>query len=77
MFKPFKPSGVYPGSGVARGGQQGRPRHVHNGITGSMRGGGVTVGASQPKNYLPKQPFKPASHQQLLAALMMYNPGAR
>lgn len=60
---PFKtPVGLYPGSGVAPGGQQGRPKLMHNGL--AARPGGATPGASQPR------PFAPANHQQLLAALM-------
>lgn len=43
----FKPqNGLYPGSGVAPGGQLGRPTHVHGGVTGA-RPGGHTPNASQ------------------------------
>lgn len=41
-------AGVYPGSGVAQGGQQGRSRVVHNGAAGT-KPGGRTPGASQPR----------------------------
>lgn len=40
-------AGVYPGSGVAQGGQQGRSRVMHNGV--GARSGGRTPGASQPR----------------------------
>lgn len=62
------PTGVYPGSGVAPGGQQGRPMMAHNGFGGARAGGGPQIGASRPRPGSPA--FKPATHQQLLAALM-------
>lgn len=80
----FKPSGLYPGSGVAPGGQQGRPAFAHNGLSGVKPGGGPTIGASRPRPPHPShrpmpavpgaQGFRPADHQSLLAALMAFNP---
>jgi hypothetical protein len=40
-------AGVYPGSGVAQGGQQGRMGQLHGGI--NAKSGGSTPGASQPR----------------------------
>lgn len=61
---PIKLGGVYPGSGVASGGQQGRIKLVHNGL--GAKQGGQTPGASQRRGL----PTSPATHQELLAALM-------
>lgn len=41
-------AGVYPGAGVARGGQQGRMGAITNGV-GGARQGGATARASQPR----------------------------
>lgn len=48
MFTPYSTSrsGIYPGSGIARGGQQGRSAIMHNGIGGTRAGGGITAGSS-------------------------------
>lgn len=42
-------TGVYPGSGVASGGQQGRPKFAHNGV-GGARQGGKTAFSSQSRS---------------------------
>lgn len=74
--KPLKLGGMYPASGVAPGGQQGRPQFAHNGLPGVRPGGGATVGGSRPRPGAPRPQrpmpggFKPADFQQLLAALM-------
>lgn len=39
-------AGVYPGSGVSRGGQQARSGTVHNGAGGARQGGGARLGGS-------------------------------
>lgn len=39
-------AGVYPGSGVARGGQVGRPEQVHNGIGATPIGAGLNTQGS-------------------------------
>ena len=69
---PKPPTGLYPGSGVAPGGQQGRPGMVHGGL-GGTRPGGATPGASQPRPPRPvqiPQPPRPADYNQLLTALL-------
>lgn len=56
--------GVYPGSGVARGGQQGRMNILHNGM-GAMGGGGVRVGGSQPSFLGKTKPPRPPGATQV------------
>ena len=70
-IQPKPPTGLYPGSGVAPGGQQGRPGMVHGGMGGARRGG-YTPGASgsRPRPIQVPQPFKPADFNQLLTALL-------
>jgi hypothetical protein len=64
--KPMKLGGLYPGSGVAPGGQQGRIGAMHGGVTGARRGGS-TPGASQRKT-LPA--LQPAGWDELMKMLM-------
>lgn len=47
-------AGVYPGAGVAQGGQQGRMNTMHGGI--GAKSGGATAKASQPRNADPRGP---------------------
>lgn len=55
-------AGVYAGAGVARGGQQGRPRAVHNGL-GGAKPGGATPGASQPRPGSARPARQPVSYR--------------
>ena len=71
----FKFGGVYPGSGVAAGGQQGRMASMHGGVTGAARGG-RNPGASQLRPGSAPIPvgFTPADFQKLLASLLQTTP---
>lgn len=56
---PKPTAGVYPGSGVASGGQQGRPSTVFQGIGGTSKGGGPVPGSTPAaSNVKPGQPGK-------------------
>lgn len=71
MPKPPQIGGLYPGSGVAPGGQQGRIKAMHGGV-GGARKGGYTPGASarRPQPIQIPQPVQPADYNQLLTALL-------
>lgn len=73
-IQPRQQGGIYPGAGIARGGQQGKAP-VFTGAIGSMGGGNVRPGASPAGPPMPtiQRPKPPQQQVQRPAVAPNYN----